>query len=401
MALAFDFYHTRMIINKPCLRRIHGRTGDSLAERSFNLSAADVCVESAREIVKLLPPIQNPTSELYMTSPWWCLLHYLVSAGRVLIKAIEIRGTQNPQQANKLLHDSRKLIYWLKVMGKENLSARQIVPVFSKRLSAVSPRPVCYRDDMTANSGGCSPMTVMEAAQIGFLSAEAVTHNLSEENPGSDHSRRGSSISDLELVTYDDGLPAAWGPRQYHPIPSVVPSPGMVFTTPHQMHDIDVEESLSRRGSILSQQAERRRYSSQWNTGMDTALGKRPYDSMPYSPTGGTTNDYSAMAVSDEQHPMPLHVSQLDSGRVRVLVGSIDGTPTAGAVAEGYESKEFASNVVCSTMTFSAGQAQITYQQIGQDPFRRKSQVGLIQMQQNPHHHQHDRSKKRRESPVQ
>lgn len=394
MALAFHYHHTRMIINQPCLRRSDGRNkNETPDERLFNRTAALACLESAREMVKLLPPVPNPASELYLASPWWFLFHYLVSAGSVLITEIAIRGTQKPQQVNRVLHDARKLIYWLKIMGKENVAARRVFPVFSELLAAASPRPSYYRDDIATNSEASSPMAGVEITQNRFLPAAAVTHNMPEANPGADHSRCESSISGLELVAYDDELSTVWGSRNYnyHPIPPAIPSPGIAYT-PHQIHDIDVEESLSRRGSILSQQSEERHYYTQWDTAMDTVLGKRPYASMPYP--GGVTNDFSAMTTSDVQHSVPHHVSQLDSGRIDGRVGSIDGISEAGA--DIHESKDAASDL-CPTMTFSVGHSQVTYQQISQDLFRRQSQV---QMQQNSHHHQHDRSKKRRESPV-
>ena len=402
MTLAFHYHYTRMIINQPCLRRSDGSIkNEKPDERLFNHTAAIACVQSAREMVKLLPPAPNSASELYMASPWWCLSHYLVSAGSVFITEIAIRGTQKPQQTNRVIQDARKLIYWLKVMGKENAAARRVFPVFSELLSAASPGPVCYRGDITATSGASSPMMGVETLQRGFLPTVTVTHSIPEANLSADHSRCGSSISDFELVTYDDELPVVWGSPHYncHPIPLAMQSPSMMFNTPHQMHDIGVEESLSRRGSIVSQQPERRHYYHQWDPTMDTVLGKRPYANMPYPTPGGVASDFSVIGASDGQHPVPQHVSQLDSGRINIRAGSIDGI--SGAGIEVHESKDSGSGVLCPSMTFSAGHPQITYQQIGQELFRRQSQVGLTQMQQDPHHHQRGRSKKRKESPVQ
>jgi len=140
MALAFQYQYIRIIINRPCLCRLDYRIpNESKRSRGFNRSAAAACIEAAREMIALLPDEPNPIG-LISRSPWWCLLHYLVSAGTVLIAEISMRAEHNPQQADGLLKDSKKVVSWLRAMGKDNLGAERSWTVLSKLLIAAAPK---------------------------------------------------------------------------------------------------------------------------------------------------------------------------------------------------------------------------------------------------------------------
>ncbi|RPB05487.1 hypothetical protein L873DRAFT_1825208 [Choiromyces venosus 120613-1] len=140
MALAFQYQYIRIIINRPCLCRLDYRIpNESKRSRGFNRSAAATCIEAAREMIALLPDEPNPIG-LISTSPWWCLLHYLVSAGTVLMVEIAMRAEHNPQQADGLLKDSKKVVSWLRAMGKDNLGAERSWTVLSKLLIVAAPK---------------------------------------------------------------------------------------------------------------------------------------------------------------------------------------------------------------------------------------------------------------------
>ncbi|KAF8424335.1 fungal-specific transcription factor domain-containing protein [Tirmania nivea] len=421
MTLAFQYYHTRIIMNRPCLCRSHGRSTESSQSKLFNRTAALACIESARDTVKLLPQVPNSVG-LYQVSPWWSLFHYLVSAGSVIIVEIAMRAEHNPRQAGALLKDAKKLIYWLKVMGKENAAARRAHGVLSRLLSTAAPRLKLYGEGDTPNSGTISPMMGVENTQGVFHANLTATHGLNQGNPNTDPRRLstyGLSIGDLEFLAAYDELPTLWG-RNYdiphhhthshaHP-QSIINSTSMMFPTPQQMHGIDVEESLSRHDSILPQHPDNRHqrtpgyteeYFSQWDT-LDTVLGKRPYGNMPYPPQGGATKgEYSALAASELQLALPQSESQLEGVPSHVPVDDIDGID---GEADGTEDNEDpVSNVVSSPASNFPSSSQVNYhKQIREDIFRRQSQVGLAQAQQQQQQaqkHPHDRSKKRRESP--
>lgn len=67
-------------------------------------------------------------------------MHYLVSAGTVLIVEIAMRAEHNPQQADGLLKDSKKLVSWLRAMGRDNLAAERSWTVLSRLLIIAAPK---------------------------------------------------------------------------------------------------------------------------------------------------------------------------------------------------------------------------------------------------------------------
>lgn len=140
MALAFQFHNARILINRPCLCRLgYQIPNESNRSRGFDRSAAATCVSGARETVALLPDEPNPRG-LIATSPWWCLLHYLVSAGAILMMEIAMRAEHNPQQAEALLNDAKKIVRWLRAMSKDNIAAERSWAVLSKLLLVSAPR---------------------------------------------------------------------------------------------------------------------------------------------------------------------------------------------------------------------------------------------------------------------
>jgi len=87
----------------------------------------------------LLPDEPNPVG-LINISPWWCLLHYLVSAGTILMVEISMRAEHNPQQADGLLKDAKKVIRWLRAMAKDNIAAERSWALLTKLLIVSAPK---------------------------------------------------------------------------------------------------------------------------------------------------------------------------------------------------------------------------------------------------------------------
>ncbi|KAI5852550.1 fungal-specific transcription factor domain-containing protein [Morchella snyderi] len=135
MNLAFQYHYIRVIINRPCLCRLnyYRIPNESNRSRGFNRSAAATCIEAARETVALLPDEPNPVG-LISSSPWWCLLHYLVSAGTILMVEMAMRAEHNPQQADGLLKDAKKVLRWLRAMAEDSLAAERSWKVLTKLL---------------------------------------------------------------------------------------------------------------------------------------------------------------------------------------------------------------------------------------------------------------------------
>jgi hypothetical protein len=140
MSLAFQYHNARILINRPCLCRLDYRIpNESNRSRGFNRSAAATCIGGARETVALLPDEPDPIG-LISVAPWWCLLHYLVSAGAILMVEISMRAEHNPQQAEGLLNDAKKIVRWLRAMSRDNIAAERSWAVLSKLLIVSAPK---------------------------------------------------------------------------------------------------------------------------------------------------------------------------------------------------------------------------------------------------------------------
>lgn len=140
MTLGLQYHNVRILINRPCLCRFDYRIpNESKRSKTFNRSAAATCISAAREMVALLPDEPNPVG-LISISPWWCLLHHLVTAGVILMVEISMRAEHNPQQAEGLLNDSKKVVRWLASMANDSLAAERSWAVLMKLLIISAPK---------------------------------------------------------------------------------------------------------------------------------------------------------------------------------------------------------------------------------------------------------------------
>ncbi len=139
MSLGFFYYSTLMIINRPCLckidRRIPNESGKSI---HFNRSAAVSCVHAAKDMMEMLPEEPNPIG-LYKVAPWWCIVHHLVQAATVLMLELSFRSEHLPCEADQILENAKKAIYWLKSMSQENLAAHRAWRLCDDMLRRVAP----------------------------------------------------------------------------------------------------------------------------------------------------------------------------------------------------------------------------------------------------------------------
>lgn len=139
-ALAFQYHHARILINRPCLRRLDLRIpNESARSRNFNRTGATTCISAAREMVALIPETPSPTA-LLSIAPWWGLLHYLVAAAAILLVEISMRAEHNPQQAEGLLSDIKKVIRWLRSVSTDSIAAERSWAVLVKLLIICAPK---------------------------------------------------------------------------------------------------------------------------------------------------------------------------------------------------------------------------------------------------------------------
>ena len=123
--LGFSYYSAKMTVHRPCLcrldRKIPGQSNKSLA---FNRNSAAACVETAMEMLLLIPDEPNAVG-LIRVSPWWNVLHWLVQATTVLMLEIAFRVHHMPEDAETILESCKKGIRWLHALAEDDTSAKR------------------------------------------------------------------------------------------------------------------------------------------------------------------------------------------------------------------------------------------------------------------------------------
>jgi hypothetical protein len=140
MCLGFLYNSTKAIINRPCLCRTERRIpNESDRSKQFSRLAAHACVDAARSSLNLIPDEPN-TVGLYSVSPWWCVLHYIVQAGTILVIELAFRAEHAPQDAEGILNDAKKAVNWLHAMSTNSLAARRSWISLNRLLQLAAPR---------------------------------------------------------------------------------------------------------------------------------------------------------------------------------------------------------------------------------------------------------------------
>jgi hypothetical protein len=140
MYLGFAYYSTRIIINRPCLCRLDRKIPHQSAKsRNFNQAAAATCVDSAREMLHMLPDEPNAVG-LNRIGPWWDILRYLMQATVVLMLELSFRADHMPEEAESLFEGAKKAVRWLHKLGEENYSARRAWAISNQSLRDTAPK---------------------------------------------------------------------------------------------------------------------------------------------------------------------------------------------------------------------------------------------------------------------
>lgn len=129
-----------MLINRPCLCLMEGRIpNESPTSKEFNKTAAATCVSSARAIIHLIVDESN-LSKLIRNSPWWCLVHYLMSAKAIIMLEMVYQAIHMPEDKAALFAESKMVLGWLKSVSRMNMTYRRFSVELADQLKKVAPR---------------------------------------------------------------------------------------------------------------------------------------------------------------------------------------------------------------------------------------------------------------------
>ncbi|GIC92919.1 Zn(II)2Cys6 transcription factor [Aspergillus udagawae] len=169
-SLAFRFYSTKITISRPSLCRTDRlRPGQFQNPPLDQRKNAKVCVDSACDILDLLPDTPD-VLWLIRLSPWWCIIHYLMQSATILLIELDFCVKFDVEEAAKITLLVEKAMGWLLAMAADNLAAQRAWEVCHSLYCCISLTPV---DSMMATpSASTSPVppqsNILRAMQDGL-----------------------------------------------------------------------------------------------------------------------------------------------------------------------------------------------------------------------------------------
>ncbi|KAF1977713.1 hypothetical protein BU23DRAFT_526171 [Bimuria novae-zelandiae CBS 107.79] len=140
--LTFQYYSTKILLTRPCLGSLR-ESGQHAEPAEFAQQMADICVETAKAVVDVLPDQAHPLS-LYQSGPWWTIVHNLMQALAVLLLALSY-ASEVTQDTVGLASPCVKIIRWLHSM--DDPLAVQAYKVAVRCFSLVADRLGLQRPD--------------------------------------------------------------------------------------------------------------------------------------------------------------------------------------------------------------------------------------------------------------
>ncbi|KAJ5762085.1 uncharacterized protein N7511_005467 [Penicillium nucicola] len=121
-SLAFQFYSTKLMITQPCLHRVMYAMPDDGPPSNLCSTMATTCVQAACQMLDLLPSDPD-TTWLHESSPWWCMLHYIMQSATVLMMNLVVRPEEGTAESANIDAMIRKVLLWLSTMAINDSSA--------------------------------------------------------------------------------------------------------------------------------------------------------------------------------------------------------------------------------------------------------------------------------------
>ncbi|KAL4801199.1 fungal-specific transcription factor domain-containing protein [Aspergillus unguis] len=123
-SLAFRYYSLRITLSRPSLCRSERQRPPNEASALSQQRIARICIDSACELLDLLPD-KPDALWLVQVSPWWCVLHYLMQSITVLLIEMEFCVRFHADGASHITLHLEKCLDWLHSLGSISLPSRR------------------------------------------------------------------------------------------------------------------------------------------------------------------------------------------------------------------------------------------------------------------------------------
>ena len=273
LILSFHYHSAKLLICRPCLCRIERRNkGQSDTSADFYQRTADMCVQSAQAITKLLPD-QVDLRFIYEQGPWWSIVHHMIQAIAVLLLKMSLGSSHKVHDGEDLSESVKKLTRWLHCMSVSNNVADRACQVVVDIINASAPRvridisgitsdnPSLNNTGTTAHSANSRPSLSTPSDSSSSRPSLSMPSDFSSSHPSfsiqsdsaSPRPSLSTSGSSNPRLSHDKripplqqpystqtsplALPNNWSPRDPYTTTSTAVSPNTQISTPQDLYN--------------------------------------------------------------------------------------------------------------------------------------------------------------------
>ncbi|KAL3462209.1 fungal-specific transcription factor domain-containing protein [Aspergillus heterothallicus] len=154
VSLAMAYYRAQIILSRPCLTRpgFKGRTNIRFSRSRFGDDTARTCIHSAVALISILPD-KPDMNWLLRTTPWWCVLHFIMQAITILLIQLAVGQVPAEDEDTGVRHSgdiksdvapevvlelAKKGVRWLHRMGEQDTSSQRAFQITERLLRRIA-----------------------------------------------------------------------------------------------------------------------------------------------------------------------------------------------------------------------------------------------------------------------
>lgn len=137
-SVLYNSYAHKQAMSLKDFPRKDSTPNEFLEFREFSKTSAETCINSARAIIHLIVR-EYRSQDLIPNSPWWCLIHHLIPANKIIMLEMADENLHTPEYRAALLEDCKMVLVWLRSMSKVNTTLRRHSLELSDQLKQVAP----------------------------------------------------------------------------------------------------------------------------------------------------------------------------------------------------------------------------------------------------------------------
>ncbi|GLA87167.1 hypothetical protein AtubIFM56815_011442 [Aspergillus tubingensis] len=218
--LAVRFHSVRITICRPSLCR-SGRHRQGTEPSKDLQETADICIDSACQLLDLLPDKPDGIW-LAQVSPWWCVLHYLMQSATILLIELGYRIGTGADQAAFVESRIKKALDWLSTLAADDLAAERAFRVCDSLHRRLLLRSIIEQDRVPRFSAALSTKltpsddvpNLVSQAEHNFTHVSVMPHRTGESAFMDSEMRNETMFHPALQTPYDEFMPynldSAW-----------------------------------------------------------------------------------------------------------------------------------------------------------------------------------------------